>query len=76
MLTLSVLHLAFWWLEITRYYLQDANGASAEALLSFSDSVLLLILPIAFGVLLFMFSLVLRLPSYRHFISSQVLEFT
>jgi len=61
---------------VVSLYLQDANGVSAEALLSFSDSVILLVLPIAFGVLLFMFSRIITLPSFRHFTSNQALEFT
>lgn len=63
-------------MKVVSLYLQDANGVSAEALLSFSDSVILLVLPIAFGVLLFMFSRIITLPSFRHFTSNQALEFT
>merc|ERR1712212_1333272 len=54
----------------------NANGPAAESLLTFSDGVMLLVLPIAFGVLLFMFSLVFRSFTHRLLIESQALEFT
>ena len=57
-------------------YLQDANGPSAESILSFSDGVMLLICPVAFGVLLFMFSLLGKLPTHRFLVDHQALEFT
>jgi len=56
-------------------YLQDANGPTSEALLSFSDLVMILILPIAIGVFLYLVSLVIRLPRYRKLTESQFLEF-
>ena len=74
MLTLSVLHLAFWWLQISNLYLQDANGPTCEALLSFSDLVYLVILPIAVGVLVFQVRLTLKSPTFRYFTDSQPLE--
>jgi len=57
-------------------YLQNANGPAAESILSFSDSVMLLILPIATGVLFYMFSLGFKLPSHRNLKEHQALEFT
>jgi len=57
-------------------YLQNANGPAAEALLSFSDSVMLLILPIAAGVLLFIASLLLKSGRHRLLTEHQSLEFT
>ena len=57
-------------------YLQNANGPSAESMLSFSDSVMLLILPIAFGVLLYISSLMLNLCTHRLLSEHQSLEFT
>ena len=57
-------------------YLQNANGPSAEALLSFSDAVLLLVLPIAAGVLLVLLSLLPRLFLHRKLTEHQALEFT
>jgi len=56
-------------------YLQDANGPTSEALLSFSDLVMVLILPIAFGVFFILVSLVIRLPRHRNLTESQFLEF-
>lgn len=56
-------------------YLQNANGPSAEALLTFSDSVLLLVLPIAFGVLSYILFLCRLSFSYRYLIEHQALEF-
>jgi len=63
------------WLEISNLYLQDANGPTSEALLSFSDLVMSLILPIAIGVFLYLGSLVLRFPRHRKLTESQILEF-
>jgi len=57
-------------------YLQNANGPAAESILSFSDSVMLLILPIAFGVILYIVTLCLKLCSYRNLKEHQSLEFT
>jgi len=57
-------------------YLTNANGPSAEALLHFSDAVLLLILPIAAGVLLVLLSLFPKLFSHRKLTEHQALEFT
>lgn len=56
-------------------YLQNANGPSAEAMLSFSDSVLLLILPIAFGVIIYIIILCSKYPAYRFLTEHQSLEF-
>merc|ERR1712142_216356 len=53
----------------------NANGPAAEAILTFSDSVMLLVLPIAFGVLLFIFSLLLSVNLNRFSIEHQALEF-
>lgn len=60
---------------MSSYYLQDANGPSAEALISFSDLTLLLILPIAVGVLLYIALLIFSIPSFRLFTEIQRLEF-
>merc|ERR1739838_221295 len=49
---------------------------AAESMLSFSDSVLLLILPISFGVLLYIASLILKVCSHRLLSEHQALEFT
>lgn len=57
-------------------YLQNANGPAAESMLSFSDSVMLLILPIAFGVLLYMISLTMKVCTHRLLSEHQSLEFT
>ena len=76
MLTLSVLHLAFWWLQISSLYLQDANGPTCEALLSFSDLVYLVILPIAVGVLVILLSLIPESATSRYLTESQPLEAT
>jgi len=70
------MHLAFWWLQIPRLYLQDANGPTCEALLSFSDLVYLVIIPIASGVLVFLLCLILKTPTSRYLIESQPLEAT
>ena len=45
-------------------------------MLSFSDSVILLILPIALGVLLYIVSLFLKSSTYRLLLDHQFLEFT
>merc|ERR1739842_289956 len=45
-------------------------------MLSFSDSVILLILPIASGVLLYIASLLLKVCTHRLLIEHQALEFT
>merc|ERR1739838_71838 len=45
-------------------------------MLSFSDSVLLLILPITFGVLLYIASLLLKVSTHRLLSEHQALEFT
>jgi len=71
----SVLHINFWCLGITNFYLQDANGPSAESILLFSDLVLMLILPIALGVLVFLGSLSFKIPSFRFLTDHQALEF-
>ena len=73
---ISVLHINFWCLRITNHYLQDANGPAAEAMLSFSDSVMLLILPIAVGVLTYLLSYLLRSPTHRFLVEHQILEFS
>lgn len=57
-------------------YLQNANGPAAESIVSFSDIVILLILPIAFGVLLYIVTLLFKLSSYRNLKEHQSLEFT
>ena len=69
------MHLVFWWLEISNFYLQDANGPTSEALLRFADLVMVLILPIAIGVFVFLISLVIRYPRHRLVSESQLLEF-
>ena len=56
-------------------YLQDANGPAAESIISFSDSVILLILPIALGVLLFIFFSLASTFSHRYLLDHQALEF-
>jgi len=61
---------------MSNLYLQNANGPSAEAMLHFSDSVILLILPIAVGVLLFMLSLLPKLFTHRLLVEHQAVEFT
>merc|ERR1712212_344627 len=63
-------------LRMQSLYLQNANGPAAESMLSFSDSVMLLVLPIAFGVLLFIVSLLLKVCTHRHLTEHQSLEFT
>jgi len=57
-------------------YLQNANGPAAESMLFFSDSVMLLILPIAFGVLLYIASLLLKVCTHRLLSEHQALEFS
>jgi len=61
---------------VSSLYLQDANGPGAESILAFSDSVILLILPIAFGVLAFLCSLFFKTFTYRGLVEHQALEFT
>lgn len=56
-------------------YLQNANGPAAEAMLSFSDSVMLLVVPIAIGVFLFMLSLLPSVLLHRLSLENQALEF-
>ena len=72
----SVLHVSFWCLRISSLYLQNANGPAAESLISFSDSVLFLVLPIAFGVLLYISFLIFSVFPYRTLSEHQALEFT
>ena len=72
----SVSHISVWCLRMSSLYLQDANGPSAESILAFSDSVMLLILPIAFGVLAFLVSLLFKTFTYRALVEHQSLEFT
>jgi len=57
-------------------YLQDANGPSMEAILSYSDLTLCLILPIAVLVLLLLFAHTLSSPKVRSYRDHQGLEFT
>ena len=57
-------------------YLQNANGPSAEAILSFSDLTLLLVLPILTGVLILIISRLFISPSFRNLKEHQALEFT
>ena len=57
-------------------YLQNANGPSAEAMLSFSDLVIVLILPILLVVLLIILSRLCNSPSFRYLKEHQALEFT
>jgi len=69
------MHISFWCLGIPNFYFQNANGPSAEAILLFYDLVILLILPIAFGVIVFLSSLFLKVPSFRLLVESQEIEF-
>jgi len=55
---------------------QNANGPSAEAILSFSDCVIILILPIAFGIIVYIALLLLKSSAYRNFTEHNLLEFT
>ena len=57
-------------------YLQDANGPSIEAILSYSDLTLCLILPIAFLVLFLLFVHTLSSPMVLSYYEHQGLEFT
>jgi len=57
-------------------YLQDANGPSIEAIFSYSDLTLCLILPIAVLVLLLLFAHLLSSPLVLYFREHQGLEFT
>ena len=56
-------------------YLQDANGPSIEAILSYSDLTLCLILPVAVLVLLLLFSHLLSSPTVLSYREHQGLEF-
>ena len=56
-------------------YLQDANGPSIEAILSYSDLTMCLILPIAVLVLLLLFASILSSPSVLYYREHQGLEF-
>jgi len=60
---------------VSTLYFQDANGPSAEALLSFSDLSLVLVLPICFGVIRCLFILLLQSPCVRYYVEHQFLEF-
>jgi len=60
---------------VSSLYFQDANGPSAEALLSFSDLSILLVLPICFGVISCLVILLLRSPTVRFYVENQFLEF-
>ena len=62
-------------MRISTLYFQDANGPSAEAILCFSDGVLLFILPILVLVLLFILSYLFSELSYRAFKECQLVEF-
>merc|ERR1712168_576380 len=53
----------------------NANGPSAEAMLSFSDSVILLVIPIAFGVISYILFLCRKSLTHRSLIEHQYLEF-
>lgn len=70
----SVQHISAWCLRMSSLYLQNANGPSAEALLSFSDLTILLILPICFGVMSWLFLLLFRAPTVRFYLENQLLE--
>jgi hypothetical protein len=72
----SVWHLGFWCLWVSSFYFQDANGPSAEGILSFSDLTIALILPVSFLVLGSIIIMLQKLPSYRNFTEHQALEFT
>jgi len=61
---------------VSSFYLQDANGPSIEAILSYSDLTLCLILPIAVLVLLLLFVHSLSYPKVLHYREHQGLEFT
>jgi len=58
------------------FYFQDANGPSAEAILSYSDLTLCLIFPIAFLVLSLLFAHTLASPIVLFYREHQGLEFT
>merc|ERR1711970_1091670 len=53
----------------------NANGPSAEAILSFSDLVMVLVIPIAIVVLSFILSFTCVSFTHRYFIEYQSLEF-
>jgi cytochrome c oxidase subunit 2 len=61
---------------VSSLYFQDANGPSIEAILSYSDLTLCLILPIAILVLLLLFSHSLSSPKVLYYREHQGLEFT
>jgi len=65
------MHVGLWCLRVSSLYFQDANGPSAEALLSFSDLSLLLVLPICFGVVSCLFILLLPSPFVRYYVELQ-----
>jgi len=71
----SVRHLGFWCLRVFPLYLQDSNGPSAEAMLSFSDLTIALALPVSLLVLGTILTLLQSLPSHRYFVEHQALEF-
>merc|ERR1712212_1383734 len=53
----------------------NANGPAAESMLNFSDREIFLILPIAFGVLLYMVSVLMSVCTHRLLVEHQPLEF-
>jgi len=71
----SVLHISFWCLRIISTYFQNPNSPFAEKILLFSDGVMLLIIPIAFGVLYYILRLTSRFPLFRKLTDNQALEF-
>ena len=68
--------LAFGAKGMSNFYFQDANGVSAEILLSFSDLTMVLILPISTLVILLVLTKFLVLPTHRYLVDSQFLEFS
>jgi len=58
------------------FYLQDANGPSIEAILSYSDLTLCLIFPIAVLVLFLLIAYGLESPKVLYYREHQGLEFT
>jgi len=60
---------------VLSFYLQDANGPSIEAILSYSDLTMCLILPIAVLVLLLLCSHLLSSPKVLYYREHQGLEF-
>jgi len=71
----SVPHKSLWCFRMHNLYLQNANGPSAEAIISFSDLVMVLAIPIAIVVLLFILSLLKRSFTHRFYVEHQSLEF-